>query len=226
MKVATYDSNPSLRAAIYGRVSTVKQDYAMQQHEVAAYVERNGWEATEYLEQASSRIGSKRKELERLLEDARLRKFDVVVVWKLDRFARSLKQLLENVQFLGDNNVRFISVMDRLDTDNQSPTGKLLMQILGSFAEFERNIIVERVRAGLDEAERRGQKFGRPRKVFDRDQALAMRTAGKSWRAIAAEMEVKVSTVRDAVLGRNRARRGCALIPKRSPGKKKPKQRT
>jgi len=211
MKAAIYTppSPPSIRAAIYGRVSTLKQDYALQQYEVTAYVGRMGWQASEYLEQASSRVGSKRPQLDRLLADGRLRKFDVVVVWKLDRFARSLTQLIGNIQALAQHGIRFISITDHIDTDDKSPTGKLMLQILGAFAEFERNIIVERVRAGLDEARRQGKTFGPPRKVFDRDRAGELRKAGKSWRAIAAELGVPMSTVRDALgKGGNRRKRG------------------
>lgn len=216
MKAAVYEPpvTPPMKAGIYGRVSTVKQDYALQQHEVTAYTARMGWEPLEYLEQASSRVGSKRPQLERLLEDARLRKFDVVVVWKIDRFARSLTQLVNNLQLLNQYGIRFISYTDQIDTDNRSPTGILMRQILGSFAEFERNIIVERVNAGLDEARRRGVVGGRPKKVFARAQAAKLRKQGMSWRAIAAQLGVSMSTVRDALgAGGNRRLRGVRQTP-------------
>jgi len=204
---------PVTRAAIYGRVSTLQQDYALQQYEVSQYVARAGWDAVEYLEKASSRVGTKRAELERLLEDARMRRFNVVVVWRMDRFARSLTQLLRNVQFLADQGIRFISLKDRIDTDDTSATGRLLMQILGAFGEFERNIIVERVRAGVAEAKRKGKHCGRPQRVFARDRAAELRKQGKSWRAIAAELQVSVSTVRDALgNGGNRRLRGVRKV--------------
>lgn len=220
MKAAIYNppTTPSIRAAIYGRVSTIKQDYALQQHEVNAYVGRMGWEAAEYLEQASSRVGSKRIQLERLLEDARLRRFDVVVVWKMDRFARSLTQLISNLQLLAQHGVRFISVTDRIDTDDKSPTGRLLLQILGAFAEFERNIIVERVKAGVDEAKRQGKHCGRPARVFDREHAAQLRSQGMSWRAIGRAVGIPFQTVKVAVLGVQKASAAAAKPSRRNKG--------
>ena len=186
-----------LTAAIYARVSTQDQRYDMQFTELRAYAERMGWAVVEYAEKASS--VKKRPVYERMLADARLRKFDVVVVWKIDRFARSMKQFVDNVLALDQSGVRFVAPNQGIDTDAQNPTGKFLMHILAAFAELERNMIVERVRAGVAEAQRQGKHCGRPKRIFRRDEALELRAQGLSLRAVAAALGLPFSTVADAL---------------------------
>jgi DNA invertase Pin-like site-specific DNA recombinase len=128
----------------------------------------SGGTGVEYVETASGKAGGKRPVLDRLLQDARLKKFDVVLVWKLDRFGRSLQHLIENVQTLDSAGIRFIVPSQNIDTDTRSPMGKFLMHIFGAFAEFERDLIVERVRAGVAEAKRQGKHCGRPARVLRR----------------------------------------------------------
>ena len=168
----------------------------MQTHELREYVARMGWTATEYTEKASS--VKKRPVLEQLMRDAQARKFDIVVVWRLDRFARSLPQLLENVRQLDAAGVRFICQAQGIDTDQRNPAARLMMHMLGAFAEFERAIIVERVKAGVAEAQRRGKHCGRPKLIFRRDEARELRAAGKSYGAIAKALGLSKSTVVDA----------------------------
>ncbi len=191
--------NPKLRAAIYARVSTLDQKHDMQLTELRGYAKRMGWTATEYTEKMSS--VKKRPVFEKLLDDARLRKFDVVLVWKLDRFARSMRQFIDSVFTLDAAGVRFIAVTQGIDTDAQNPTGKFLMHILAAFAELERNMIVERVRAGVKEAQRRGKHCGRPSRIFSRGQARDLQKKGLSLRAIAAKLSIPLSTVADALRG-------------------------
>jgi putative DNA-invertase from lambdoid prophage Rac len=167
----------------------------MQLTELRGYVKRMGWEPVEYVEQASGKAGSKRPVLAKLMRDANEKRFDILVVWKLDRFGRSLHDLVGNVQKLDDLGIRFVAPSQGIDTDNHSPTGRLLLHIMGAFAEFERSLIVERVKAGVAEAKRAGKHCGRPQKVFRRDEALALRDKGLSLRAIAAKLDVKLSTV-------------------------------
>jgi putative DNA-invertase from lambdoid prophage Rac len=205
-----------MNAAIYARVSTDDQRCDAQLAELRAYVARMGWSAAaEYVETASGKAGAKRPALDRLLADARLRKFDAVLVWKLDRFGRSLQHMIENVSALDRAGVRFIAVTQNIDTDARSPMGNFMMHIFGAFAEFERSLIVERVHAGVGEYRRAfgagevgttrhsrsGKDLppGRPARIFRRDRAAALRKQGKSFRAIAAELGVPVSTVVDAV---------------------------
>jgi DNA invertase Pin-like site-specific DNA recombinase len=187
---------------IYARVSTEDQHCEMQLSELRAYVERCGWPAAvEYIEKASGKAGSKRPVLKRLLDDARLKKFDCVLVWKLDRFGRSLHHLIENVQLLDDHGIRFVSPSQGIDTDNRSPVGRLLLHMMAAFAEFERSLIVERVRTGVKEAQRQGKHCGRPKRVFRRDDVRDLRAQGKSWREISLELGIPVGTVRKAVSG-------------------------
>jgi DNA invertase Pin-like site-specific DNA recombinase len=209
----TPEGTRPLIAAIYARVSTEDQNYDMQLREVREYVGRMGWQAVEYAEKVSS--VKRRPVLSRLMEDARHHKIDVVVVWKLDRFARSLQQLIENVQALDSAGVRFIALTQGIDTDRRNPASRLLLQILGAIAEFERGIIVERVTAGVRSykadyaagrvGKERTSKSGknlaphRPKRVFRRDLAAKMRADGKSFRSIAKELGVPVSTIVDAL---------------------------
>jgi DNA invertase Pin-like site-specific DNA recombinase len=172
----------------------------MQLSELRGYVERSGWEpAVEYIEKASGKAGSKRPQLARLMNDARMKRFDCVLVWKLDRFGRSLHHLIENVTALDESGIRFLAPSQGIDTDNKSPVGRLLLHIMGAFAEFERALIVERVKTGVSEARKQGIHCGRPRKVFHRDKVRELRKAGQSWRAIAAELGIPMATVRRAI---------------------------
>ena len=171
----------------------------MQLSELRGYATRMGWQTREYIEKASGKAGSKRPILAKLMDDARLRRFDVVLVWKLDRFGRSVPEFVDRVQQLDAAGVRFVAVTQGIDTDSRSPAGKLLMHILAAIAEFERDLIRERVRAGVAQAKRQGKHCGRPRKVFRRDEAAELRAQGMSWRAIAAALGVPQATVRAAL---------------------------
>jgi DNA invertase Pin-like site-specific DNA recombinase len=186
-----------LTAAIYVRVSTQDQKYDMQLTELRGYVERMGWASIEYAEKQSS--VKHRPVLEQLMKDAQLRKFDVVLVWKIDRFARSMKQFTGNILALDQAGVRFIAPNQGIDTDKQNPMGKFLMHIMAAFAELERGMIVDRVNAGLAEARRQGRVGGRRKRVFRRDEAFRLRESGMSFRKIAAQMGVPLATVADAV---------------------------
>lgn len=182
-----------LIAAIYARVSTLDQKHAMQITELREYAARMGWDVVEYREKQSS--VKHRPVFEKLLADARLRKFDLVLVWKIDRFARSMKQFVDSVLALDQCGVRFIAPSQGIDTDKQNPTSKFLMQILAAFAELERNMIVERVKAGVAEAQRQGKHCGRPKRIFRRDEAQALLAKGLSLRAIAKQLGVSLTTV-------------------------------
>jgi putative DNA-invertase from lambdoid prophage Rac len=189
----------TMTAAIYARVSTEDQQCEMQLTELRAYCERQGWTVTEYTEKASGKAGSKRPVLARLMADAQMKRFDVVLVWKLDRFGRSLRDLIENIQTLDSAGIRFVAPNQGIDTDNRSPVGRLLLHIMGAFAEFERSLIVERVRTGVKEAQRQGKHCGRPKKIFRRDEALELRVAGASLRAIAAKLGISFGTAQRLV---------------------------
>ncbi len=188
-----------MHAAIYARVSTKDQHCEMQLTELREYVARQGWRPIEYVEKASGKAGSRRPVLAQLLTDARLKKFDVVAVWKIDRFGRSLSNFVENVLTLDQAGVRFVCPMQGIDTDRRGPLSKLLMNMLAVFAEFERDLIVDRVRAGVAEARRAGKHCGRPAKIFRRDKVLELRSSGLSIRAIAGRLKVPKSVVARAL---------------------------
>jgi DNA invertase Pin-like site-specific DNA recombinase len=150
-----------MKAAIYARVSTLDQEPENQLQELRRYVQARGWTATEYVDKGVSGGTDRRPALDQLLTDARRRRFDVLVCWRLDRLGRSLKHLislLDDLQALG---VAFVSLAEGIDAT--TPAGKLQMHILGAIAEFERERIRERVRAGLARARTQGRRLGRPR---------------------------------------------------------------
>jgi DNA invertase Pin-like site-specific DNA recombinase len=148
-----------VRCALYARVSTLDQQPENQLAELRRYAEARGWTAVDYVDHGVSGAKDSRPALDRLVKDAKRRKFDVVVAWKLDRMGRNLKHLitlLDDLQALG---VAFVSLGEGIDAT--TPAGKLQMHILGAIAEFERGRIVERVRAGLARAKKEGKRLGR-----------------------------------------------------------------
>lgn len=149
-----------MRAAIYARVSTVDQEPENQLTELRRYVSARGWNPVEHVDRGVSGAKDRRPALDVLLADARRRRFDVLVVWRLDRLGRNLKHLialLDELQALG---IAFVSLGEGIDAT--IPAGKLQMHILGAIAEFERARIAERVRAGLQRAKAGGKRLGRP----------------------------------------------------------------
>jgi DNA invertase Pin-like site-specific DNA recombinase len=183
---------------MYLRVSTDKQKTDMQVSEVRRYVRAMGWNGVEYVEKESS--VKYRPVFEQLMDHAKQRRFDVVVVWKLDRIARSTKQFVDLVLDLDRAGIRFLSVTQRnIDSDQRDPMGRFLLHLFAALAELERGVIVERVRAGVAEAKRQGKHCGRPRKVFRRDEAAQLRKSGMSWRAIARKLGVSFMTVKRSV---------------------------
>jgi len=151
------------RAAIYARVSTANncQDPTLQTRELREYCGRRGWSiAGEYVDIGISGSKEKRPELDRLFVDARRRRFDKILVWKLDRFGRSLRHLVNSLAELESMGVDFVSLCDNLDLS--TPSGRLMFQIIGAMAEFERALIQERVRAGMRNARAKGKRVGRP----------------------------------------------------------------
>ena len=188
-----------MRAAIYARVSTSNngQDPCVQTREIREYCERRGWQiAGEYVDVGISGTKEKRPELDRLLADAHRRHFDAVVVWKFDRFARSVSHLLRALETFQSLGIEFVSLTEGVDTS--TPMGKMVFTILGAVAELERSLIVERVKAGLRNARAKGKRLGRPPKGVDQNRISALRAAGVSWRAIAEKMELSPRSVRRA----------------------------
>src|SRR5438105_558657 len=153
-----------MKAAIYARVSTFDQEPENQLQELRRFAEARGWTAVEYVDRGVSGAKDRRPALDQMIADAKRRRFDVVVCWRLDRLGRNLKHLiilLEDLQALG---VAFVSLAEGIDAT--TPAGKLQLHILGAIAEFERERIRERVLAGLQRARTQGKKLGRPRAIL------------------------------------------------------------
>ncbi len=180
------------RAAIYARVSTLDQEPENQLQELRRYVQARGWTAVEYVDRGVSGAKDRRPALDALVQDARRRRFDVLVCWRLDRLGRNLRHLitlLDELQALG---VAFVSLAEGIDAT--TPAGKLQMHILGAIAEFERERIRERVLAGLQRARTQGTRLGRPlaRLPIDRLQ----RVVGLTVPVAAERLGVSHSTVK------------------------------
>jgi DNA invertase Pin-like site-specific DNA recombinase len=151
-----------MRAALYARISTTNgQSPEMQLRELREYCKRRGWKiAGEYTDEGISGAKDRRPELDKLMADAHRRKFDVVAVWKFDRFARSVSHLLRALDTFRVLGIEFVSLSESLDT--ATPAGRMVFTVLGAVAELERSLIGERVRAGLRNARAKGVRLGRP----------------------------------------------------------------
>jgi DNA invertase Pin-like site-specific DNA recombinase len=187
------------RVALYARVSTYNgQDPEMQLSELREYASRRGWTITaEYIDQGVSGSKESRPQLNQLMADAHRRKFDAVLVWKIGRFGRSLKHLVNALADLCAYSVAFVSFRDNLDLC--TPSGRLMFQIIGAMAEFERSLIQERVRAGLRNARANGKKFGRPRAQVDADRVFALRSEGLSWSQVCRTLNVSKGSAQRSV---------------------------
>jgi len=185
-----------MRAAIYARVSTTNhgQDATLQTRDQHQFAEARGWEVfDDYVDQGVSGSKDSRPELNRLMADARRRKFDIVLVWKLDRFGRSLRHLVNALAEFESLGIAFVSLSDNLDLS--TPSGRLMFNIIGAMAEFERELIRERVRAGMKNAKAKGARIGRPRVTVDAAEIVRLRDTGVSLREIAARLGVSLGTV-------------------------------
>jgi putative DNA-invertase from lambdoid prophage Rac len=181
-------------AALYVRVSTSDQNYAAQVDELKRYCKGRGWKYSVFADEMSG-ARADRPQLAAVMEAASKRLIDVVLVSKLDRFGRSVADLVNNLRQLESAGVRFLAVTQGIDTDTENPVNKLILHVLGAVAEFERELIRERVRAGVARAKQNGVSFGRREKIFRRDSIHTMRKRGYSIRRIAGLLKVGVATV-------------------------------
>jgi DNA invertase Pin-like site-specific DNA recombinase len=167
----------------------------LQTRELRQFAEARGWQlAGEYVDAGVSGAKDSRPELNRLMLDAKRRRFDVVLVWKLDRFGRSLRHLVNALAEFESLNIAFVSLSDNLDLSTAS--GRLMFNIIGAMAEFERELIRERVKAGMKNARAKGTRIGRPCVAVDSARIAALRASGRSWREIETELGVSVRTAR------------------------------
>src|SRR6516164_5206612 len=153
-----------MKAAIYARVSTFDQEPESHLQELRRYIQARGWTATEFVDRGVSGSKERRPALDSLVADARKRRFDVVVAWRLDRLGRNLQHLVTLIEELQSLGIAFVSLGEGIDCT--TPAGKLQLHILAALAEFEKARIQERVRAGLARAKAQGRRLGRPKAII------------------------------------------------------------
>jgi DNA invertase Pin-like site-specific DNA recombinase len=188
-----------MRIAIYARVSTNNkgQDVDLQLIDMRKSIESKAWSLTkEYVDRGVSGSKSSRPQLDKLMRDASEKKFDAVLVWKLDRFGRSVRHLVNAIAELESFGVAFISLKDSIDLTTAQ--GRLMFQIIAAMAEFERELIRERVKAGMANARTKGKQIGRPSLGIDREQVAALKSSGQSWNQISDALFCSVATAKRA----------------------------
>jgi DNA invertase Pin-like site-specific DNA recombinase len=190
-----------MRIGLYARVSTMhNQNPEVQLAELREHATRRGWEVVgEYIDRGITGARERRPGLDRLWADCRKRKVDAVLVYRYDRFARSLRQLVNALEEFRALGIDFISLHEGVDTS--TPNGRLVFGIFASIAEFERELIRGRVISGLAAAVARGVRLGRPKRQVDAARIVALRSAGASWREVSAQMGIGVGTAVRALQG-------------------------
>jgi len=190
--MASRNSTP--RVALYARVSTTDQSTESQLLDLRRYVSERGWHSfKEYCDNGISGTTDSRPALNELMNDARKRRFDVVLVWRFDRFARSTKHLILALEEFKNLGIDFVSYQENIDTS--SPLGSAIFTIISAVAQLERDIIAERVKAGLRRARENGKKLGRPRAKVPKGEIYRLHNHGLSLRKIATQLNISKSTV-------------------------------
>jgi DNA invertase Pin-like site-specific DNA recombinase len=188
-----------MRIGIYARVSTKDQSCELQVRDLRTYCTARGFDLVrECVDVGQSGAKDSRPELNILMDDARKRQFDAIVVWRFDRFARSTKHLLAALEEFRSLGIQFISYQENIDTS--SALGQALFTIVSAVAQLERDLIRERVSAGIRNARANGKKLGRPMRAVDGDRILELKAQGHSLRQIAANLRVGYGTVRARLL--------------------------
>lgn len=182
------------RAATYLRVSRSDQSTNLQRDETTSLISRRGWELVEeFSDDGISGATNQRPAFRAMLAAAKRRRFDALVVYKTDRLFRSLHELVATLADLETWGIAFVSVTEPFDTSSAS--GRLLVQLVGAFAEFERSVMIERTKSGLEAARRRGVHVGRPRSSVDPELVRVLRSRGRTLEQIATELRVGKGTV-------------------------------
>jgi len=180
------------RVIIYARVSTKEQNVDMQLSDLKSYAELRKLRVVEVYIDYASGAKSDRVNYQKLFNDVRKRKTDVVLVWKFDRFARSTKELINALEEFNSLGVDFISYKENVDTS--TPAGKILFTMISAFAEFERSIIRERVIAGMEKARVRGVRIGRPKiPPFTKQQIIMLKASGLTYKEIIKKVKISKS---------------------------------
>ena len=186
------------RAALYLRVSTTEQTVENQRLAIEGYCKLQNWKIAKVYEDVGvSGAQDRRAGLDALKSDVAKGRYDVVLVWKFDRLARSTTHLLETLSLLQRYGADFVSVTEAVDSS--TPAGKMVLTFLGAIAEFERDIIRERVVCGLERAKSEGVRLGRPRVGFDVNEAVRLKKDGRSWSQLAKQLGVSSATLRRMV---------------------------
>jgi DNA invertase Pin-like site-specific DNA recombinase len=184
-----------VKVALYARVSTDGQDPEVQLVALRAHAAQRIWQVVEeFVDRGVSGAKERRPALDRLLKAAWAGRFQVVLVWRFDRFARSVKHLVAALETFRSLNVGFVSLQEQLDT--ATPIGQAMFTIIGAMAQLERDIIRERVKAGLERAKARGIRLGRPRVPVVAEELVALREQGFSVGEMASRLRCSRSTVR------------------------------
>jgi DNA invertase Pin-like site-specific DNA recombinase len=181
------------KAAIYMRVSTAEQKTDMQLRDLTQYAAKRGYEIFRTYEDVISGATNKRPALRELMNDAKKRKFDVVLVWKFDRFARSLTMLVSSLELFRELGIDFISYQENIDTTTSM--GRLIFNINAAYAEFERELIGDRVRAGVQAKIEKTGKWGRSPLDYEKRKKIKKMAENMSVRAIASELKLSTRTV-------------------------------
>ena len=181
------------RAVLYLRVSTFDQHPETQLYDLRGLAAQRSFQIIEEYSDTISGSKAKRPGLDRLMADARRGKFDVVLVWAFDRIARSVRHFLEVLDELSHLNIEFVSFRENVDTGG--PLGRAMIVIIGAIAELERNLIVERVRAGMRRAKLEGRRIGRPPLQVDREAVLHDRARGHSLTELAKTYRISRTSV-------------------------------
>ncbi len=203
-----------MRIAIYARVSTKDQSCELQVRDLRAYCAARGFDLVrEYVDVGQSGAKDSRPDLNKLMDDARKRQFDALICWRFDRFARSTKHLLLALEEFRSLGIQFISYQENIDTS--SALGQALFTIVSAVAQLERDLIRERVSAGIRNARANGKKLGRPMRAVDPERILEMRTEGQSLQQIAENLGVGYGTVRARLQN----------TVAKNPGEKRPQKR-
>jgi len=187
-------------AVLYARVSTRNngQEPETQLLPFREYAQNRGLTIVEeYIDHGVSGAKDRRPKLDALMAAARKGQFDTVIVWKFDRFARSVRHLVQALEEFQSLGIHFISLTEAIDTS--TPMGRMVFTVLGAVAELERSLICERVTSGLVRARKQGKQLGRPKIIVDREQVRKLQKDGLSVRSIAAKLQVSKSTVHSIV---------------------------
>jgi DNA invertase Pin-like site-specific DNA recombinase len=185
-----------IRAALYARVSTSGhgQDVGLQLDELRQVAAQRQWVASDYVDEGVSGSKDRRPALDRMMADARAGRLDVVAVWRFDRFARDTRHLLTAMEEFRALGVAFVSLREQIDTS--TPMGKAMFTIISAIGELERDLIRERVVAGVQRAKANGKHCGRPKVEMDLRPAIALLREGRGLKDVATILKVSRATLR------------------------------